>query len=100
MPTLEEFERLPWFQRRPQAVKDLIRKFPYASTVKIKASGELGYVLSWFEDKTLKILIPEENGNGIARNLASGLYVVIRYRADEFEFICENPKLEFDDDVK
>ena len=32
MPTLEQFKQIDWYKERPQIIKDLICKFPYAST--------------------------------------------------------------------
>lgn len=98
MPTLAEFKKLPWYQERPQEIKDLISQFPYAATVRIKSTLQLAYVLSWFDDGTMRVVINEEDNIHIV-NALPGTYTVFGYKPDDLEFLHENPDLIFDDEV-
>ena len=81
MPSLEEFKKLPWYKDRPQHIKDLIKLLPYAATVRIKATGQLAYVRSWYDDGTISVVT------------ANGLFVVFGYASEEVELIQENPDM-------
>lgn len=90
--TLEEMKQTDWYKTRPKVIKDLICQYPYASTVKIKPTGQIAYVYSWFEDGTLSVVINQEDNPCNA--VSDGVYRVFGYRPDDLEFIQENPDIE------
>ena len=92
MPTIEEIKKTEWYKERPKVIKDLISKFPYAATVKLKSTSQIGYVYSWFEDGTISVIITEEDNPKII-NALPGTYKVFGCKADEVDFIKENPSL-------
>ena len=98
MPSLEDFKKLPWYQERSQIIKDLICQFPYAATVRIRPTSQIAYVLSWFEDGTIRVVITEED-NPHMINALPGTYTVFGYAPDDLEFLHENQDLYFDDEA-
>ena len=92
MPTLEEIKQTEWFNERPQVIKDLICQFPYAASVRIKATTQIAYVLSWFENGTMRLVITEGDNRHV-RNAMEGNYTVFGYKPDDLEFLHENPDL-------
>lgn len=95
MPTLEDFKNLPWYKKQPKVIKDLICKFPYAATVKIKKTTQIAYVLSWSEDVTIQVVITEEDNPHVI-NAMNGTYTVFGYKPEDLKFVKENPDLFFD----
>lgn len=95
MPTLEEFKSSDWFKERPQIIQELICKFPYASSVKIKTTGQSAYIYSWFEDNTLSVVINVEENKHLSNALLDN-YRVFGIKPEDLEFICENPELFID----
>ncbi len=92
MPTLEEFKKLPWFKERPQIIKDLISQFPYAATVRINETEQIAYILSWFEDGSMRVVITEKDNPHVINSMC-GTYTVFGYKPEDLEFLHENPNL-------
>ena len=96
MPTLEQFKQIDWYKERPQIIKDLICKFPYASTVLIIPTQQFAYIYSWFENKTVSVVIdPKDNLN--IGNAFNEPYSVFGYSEKDLIFMHENPNLILDD---
>ena len=95
MPTLEQLKESEWFKERPQIIQDLILEFPYAASVRIKATNQKAYVFSWSEDGTIRVIIdPEENVTGVFDEP----YSVFGYKPEDLEFMHENPTLILEED--
>ncbi len=92
MPSLEELKKTEWFKTRPENIQEMICKFPYAASVRIKATDQNAYIFSWFENETMKVVInPNENQH--VKNILDEPYAVFGLKADDLEFLHENPNL-------
>jgi len=97
MPTLQQMKETEWFKERPEVIQDLICKFPYAASVRIKQTDQDAYVYSWFENGTIRVFIKEEE-NLHRIGAIFGDYTVFGYSPDDLEFLHENPNLTIEDD--
>jgi len=97
MPSLQQFKESDWFKDRPKVIQDLICRFPYAASVKIKSTSQNAYVYSWFEDGTIRVVINAEDNRHVV-NAAPDVYTVFGLKPEDLEFICENPELTIDDE--
>lgn len=98
MPSLEQIKQTDWFKERPQIIKDLICRFPYAASVKIKSTNKNGFVYSWSEEGTIKVVVTEKDNPSSAFCAAFGNYVVFGLKPEDLEFVRENHDLIIDDE--
>jgi len=94
-----EIKQTDWFKSRPKIIQDLICRFPYAATVRIKETKQIAYVYSWDENGTISVVITQEDNPGIRNAIPDENYCVFGYKPDDLVFINENPDLNISEHI-
>ncbi len=46
-----------WYKTRPEIIQKLVRQFPPECTVRLKETGQIAQIYSYFENETLSVII-------------------------------------------
>lgn len=71
-----------WFQSRPKSIKKLVKEFPPYSKVKIKATGQIAEIHSYFEEGIMSVIVTH-----ISEKTPTIPFKVVGYKPEDLTYI-------------